>query len=401
MLIRTNNTSAEEYSLNMDNQMDIGPGGIDHFYDVNGNQTGLGIDYAFEYDDENRLTAMEYLGGVRVEYRYDARGRLRLERHLLWDDEWQWQDEMRYVYDGMLLVQERDYSNSPRITYTRGLDLAGEFASAGGIGGLLARSGGWTLSTSVTNVVYYHADGNGNISYLMKTNHTVAASYRYDPFGQTISSTGDFATDNRLRFSSKQYHDMPFGYGGVPLCYFGYRFYDPTAQRWLNRDPSGEKGGQNLYAFVMNQPVSRVDSLGLEYKDCSQNKHEGYVACDGNGNWEIVICNQTRPCTYEHEYAHLIDYMGKYPNACLGPVGKGEDPIDGPGYDKFICDSEADAYGAEAACLKKLCNVPEEQLRVAEAMERWNRRPECPQNRAFRRSLYQEAGKKNTGVELR
>jgi RHS repeat-associated protein len=54
-------------------------------------------------------------------------------------------------------------------------------------------------------------------------------------------------------------------------------FYDPTVQRWINRDPVGEPGftvlarstaktegdGPNSYLFVNNEPVGRVDPRGL------------------------------------------------------------------------------------------------------------------------------------------
>ena len=34
-------------------------------------------------------------------------------------------------------------------------------------------------------------------------------------------------------------------------------------QRWLNRDPIGERGGLNLYGYVRNSPVSGIDPFGL------------------------------------------------------------------------------------------------------------------------------------------
>jgi uncharacterized protein RhaS with RHS repeats len=48
--------------------------------------------------------------------------------------------------------------------------------------------------------------------------------------------------------------------------YYGYRFYDPGAGRWLNRDPIGEEGGVNLYGMVGNDAVGRVDVLGLDIR---------------------------------------------------------------------------------------------------------------------------------------
>lgn len=39
-------------------------------------------------------------------------------------------------------------------------------------------------------------------------------------------------------------------------------YYDPGVQRWINRDPVGERGGLNLYGFVSNAPVTKIDPLG-------------------------------------------------------------------------------------------------------------------------------------------
>jgi hypothetical protein len=46
------------------------------------------------------------------------------------------------------------------------------------------------------------------------------------------------------------------------LYYYGFRFYDPNLQRWLNRDPLGEFGSLNLFGFVGNNPKSKVDPEG-------------------------------------------------------------------------------------------------------------------------------------------
>jgi len=39
-------------------------------------------------------------------------------------------------------------------------------------------------------------------------------------------------------------------------------FYNPQAGHWLNRDPSEEGGGADVYGFVGNSPVNLVDLLG-------------------------------------------------------------------------------------------------------------------------------------------
>jgi len=47
------------------------------------------------------------------------------------------------------------------------------------------------------------------------------------------------------------------------LYYYGYRYYNPQLGRWMSRDPIGESGGGNLYAFTLNSPANSWDVLGL------------------------------------------------------------------------------------------------------------------------------------------
>ncbi len=44
------------------------------------------------------------------------------------------------------------------------------------------------------------------------------------------------------------------------LSSFGFRFYEPNFQRWLNRDLIQEMGGINLYRFVGNRPTTKRDN---------------------------------------------------------------------------------------------------------------------------------------------
>ena len=42
-----------------------------------------------------------------------------------------------------------------------------------------------------------------------------------------------------------------------------WAYYSSEQGRWISRDPIGEEGGVNLYAFVGNDPINKVDYLGL------------------------------------------------------------------------------------------------------------------------------------------
>ena len=233
------------------NELTAAPSRTYSSYDANGNPTAAtvsGAPVSLTYDDENRLLSLTVSGFGSSTYTYDGLGRLRTRTDS--------GGQTRYVYDGMRVIQERDSSNNPTVSYTRGNDLAGSLEGAGGIGGLLARSSGYS-GGAWTNHACYHADGNGNITCLINTNQSVVASYRYDPFGNTLSSSGSLATANLYRFSSKQFDTF------TGMYYYGYRFYDPVVQRWLNRDPIDERGGVNLYGILSNDPENKVDVLGL------------------------------------------------------------------------------------------------------------------------------------------
>ncbi len=262
--VRTNNGATSTFGVDSKNQLTTVPGGS-CVYDNNGNLTSDPT-RTFSYDDENELTQVIYPNSYRIDLAYDGRMRLRKRTEYSWNgSSWVLANDNRYVYDGLRVIQERDGSNNPTVVYTRGSDLSGTFEGAGGIGGLLARSHAYQSgSGSFTNHNFYHADGGGNITYMVNSSQSVVVSYRYDPFGNLLSSSGTLASANTYRFSSKEW--LVNG----NLYYFGYRFYDPNFQRWLNRDPIRERGGINLYEFVRNGPIGIIDRGGGNGDLCAQ-----------------------------------------------------------------------------------------------------------------------------------
>jgi len=147
-------------------------------YDLNGNLLADGI-RCFAYDDENELISVWQTNVWRNDFVYDGKMRRRIERDYTWNagtSGWQQTNEVHFLYDGNLVIQERNLNNNPQVSYTRGNDLSGTRQGAGGIGGLLARSDyGQEIPGSPTTA-YYHADGNGNVTYLMYTNQIMAAN---------------------------------------------------------------------------------------------------------------------------------------------------------------------------------------------------------------------------------
>ncbi|HEV2208893.1 MAG TPA: RHS repeat-associated core domain-containing protein [Verrucomicrobiae bacterium] len=253
-------------------------------YDANGNLLlATNSQNQYVYDAENRLAQWFWYnnginctnGGYRTDFLYDGLGRLckRLEYSIplsttnpppgsptqppqLQNCPWNLNTEVHYIYDGFRVIQERDGNNNPLVSYTRGLDLSGTtLEGAGGIGGLLARSAGYS-SGNWTNHAYYHADGEGNITYMEDGNQSLVARYSYDPYGNTLTISGTLASANVYRFSSKECHT------NSGMYYFGSRFYDPNLHRWLNRDPAGVLGIPNLYVYAGNNPVNFVDPFG-------------------------------------------------------------------------------------------------------------------------------------------
>lgn len=93
-------------------------------------------------------------------------------------------------------------------------------------------------------------DGSGN----------VISQEEYYPFGGTAVWVARNEIEGRyktIRYSGKERD-------ATGLYYYGYRYYQPWAGRWLSADPAGTVDGLNLYCMVRNRAVTLRDRDGRE-----------------------------------------------------------------------------------------------------------------------------------------
>ncbi len=120
----------------------------------------------------------------------------------------------------------------------------------------------WTLADRQGTVRDIVSGGGG-------TRGQVVEHRQYDSFGRmvrrTVSPVAGAATTTGV--------GVEFGYAGRPLeertglSDNRARWYEPATGRFVNEDPSGFKGGDaNLFRYVGNDPLGRIDPSGLAAK---------------------------------------------------------------------------------------------------------------------------------------
>ena len=216
-------------------------------FDDDGNQTRIktatGI-WSVTYNGENRPVLWECVSPnsstpnsstpTLISMSYDRMGR-RVTKNAL-----------RFVYDGYLQIANFEHSTSSIKLQTFIWDPTEPVAT---------RPLVWSRETSFA---YYTHDGNKNVSEVVASDCEVVAHYEYALFGAVAVLRGAFAPANPLRFSSEYAED------DTATVYYNYRLYDPMMGRWLSRDPIGELGHLNIMAYAKNNPVCRIDIVGLD-----------------------------------------------------------------------------------------------------------------------------------------
>jgi len=223
------NTSSYAYTANGELESKTGPGGSTTYaYDVLGNLLGLTLP-----------------DGTGIEYLLDARNR-RIGKRV----------------DGVL---EQGFLYRDPLNPVAELDAAGDIV-ARFVYGAKPHVPAYMVKGGVTYRII--TDHLGSVRLVVNTvTGAIAQRLDYDEFGQVLA-------DSSPGF-------QPFGFAGglydpdTGLVRFGARDYDPSVGRWTAKDPIGFEGGDtNLYTYVSNDGVNRIDPTGLQGEETVRELNE-------------------------------------------------------------------------------------------------------------------------------
>ena len=97
-------------------------------------------------------------------------------------------------------------------------------------------------------------------------------------------------------------------------------FYDPTIGKWVSRDPIGERGGENLYGFVSNDPADQIDENGLRPL-IFQNKFADGFTANGLVNPKIVLDNGWALFQVDPNFVGAAQFAGLITAATVEGIG--------------------------------------------------------------------------------
>ncbi|MCG3576872.1 RHS repeat-associated core domain-containing protein [Ralstonia solanacearum] len=228
----------------------------------------------YDWDAEHRLIRIRYKAqaGKETRFGYDGLGR----RTVITEVEGTGTTETHYVWCGEAICQKRDANGQLlRAYYPEGesgpeigkrvakADTATETDADGdehdgrdqdGDDGKAAPQ------TESTGSLIYARNHLGSVTDTLTPDGRAVTHTEYGPYGELVKSQGQAEYRSDFGYGGMQYHAA----SGMYLTLF--RAYDPGTGRWVSRDPMGEDGGINLYAYVGGNPVSLADPLGLDPK---------------------------------------------------------------------------------------------------------------------------------------
>jgi RHS repeat-associated protein len=204
-------------------------------YDGRGNVTADGV-HTVTYDPENRATTIQNSSlGTTSTLSYDPLGRLQQDQALVGGVT----TTTIFLYSGPRLVGEYNTSGAVQRRYVHGPGTDEPLV--------------WYEGSGLTDRRWLHADERGSIVAWSDSSGVAQAIYTYSAYGETANWTG-----SRFRYAGQ------IALSEVQLYHYKARVYDPVRGRFLQTDPTGYKGGANLYIYVSDDPLNLVDPTGTQ-----------------------------------------------------------------------------------------------------------------------------------------
>lgn len=198
-------------------------------YDPNGNMTSDGA-HSYAWDGRNHLKQID--SGTTASFAYDPFGR-RVSKNILGVS-------TSFLYDGVNPVQE----------------LAGMTVTANL---LTASTDEFLMRTDLYGAHHFLTDAQGSTIGLMDASGTIQTTFTYEPFGNTTVSGAPIS--NSYAYTGRELD-------ATSLYFYRARYYNSVTSRFVSEDPLGFTAGPNFYAYVGNDPMDRVDPLGLNPLNC-------------------------------------------------------------------------------------------------------------------------------------
>ncbi len=239
---------------------------------------------AFAYNDANELVS-QAVGGTNTSFAYDAWGRMTSKSDGTYSATYAYrygdklasvmsdfpsEGNASYQYDGAGKRRQRTGGGTTtRYRWDVGWNVLNEEDNLGNlarthimdsplaeVAGILGDAAGANPATGAYR--YYVSDHLGSTRGLYDGGKSALGGYEYSPYGELYANSGSVALEGlAAAFTGKPWD------AAAQMYYFPYRWYSPSAARWLTRDPLGVVDGPNVYVYVRANPVTGQDPFGL------------------------------------------------------------------------------------------------------------------------------------------
>ncbi|MFA5859953.1 MAG: RHS repeat-associated core domain-containing protein, partial [Elusimicrobiota bacterium] len=193
---------------------------LSYGYDGNGNMTEKTENNnttSYEYDYENRLNKLIFPNGSYQKYIYNHAGK-RMEVEKYEANASSPTETQRCIYDALQCnnIYEINGDTVTRYVYVwPGNEMVCSVQSLGG---------------NIITTNYYHCDGLGSVAAVTDGNGNITGTYKYDPFGNILDSSGTAAIYGFIGSLGVRNDD-------TGLSLMGARYYDSFVGRFISRDP--------------------------------------------------------------------------------------------------------------------------------------------------------------------